>query len=87
MAVGAPGEYPAGIPAKVQPVAEPCGRRRNSICNRKNVILKPWEAFPAFSYWLWTFKCRNNKSGEHGIFREVSEQTRPGASKHFSVSK
>jgi methionine biosynthesis protein MetW len=44
-------------------------------------------AFPAFSYWLWTFKCRNNKSGEHGIFREVSEQTRPGASKHFSVSK
>jgi SAM-dependent methyltransferase len=44
-------------------------------------------AFPAFSYWLWTFQCRNNKSGEPGIFRDVSEQTRPGATRHFSVSK
>ncbi len=35
-------------------------------------------AFPAFCYWLWTFDCCNHKSAEPDLFREVSEQTRPG---------
>jgi SAM-dependent methyltransferase len=44
-------------------------------------------AFPAFSYWLWTFQCRNDKSANLNIFDEISHQTRPGAVKHFSISK
>lgn len=44
-------------------------------------------AFPAFSYWLWTFQCSNDKSSTPGIYHRVSEQTRPGSKKAFSVSQ
>lgn len=35
--------------------------------------------FPFFCYWLWTFDCRNQKSKRAQMFREISEQTRPGS--------
>jgi SAM-dependent methyltransferase len=44
-------------------------------------------AFPAFCYWLWTFDCRNEKTGRADIFQEVSGQTRPGSKSHFTAVK
>jgi SAM-dependent methyltransferase len=43
-------------------------------------------AFPAFCYWLWTFDCRNEKSGRD-IYQELSSQTRPGSKSHFTAIK
>ena len=42
-------------------------------------------AFPFFCYWLWTFDCRNQKSKDAQMFNEVSEQTRPGSERRFTV--
>jgi len=44
-------------------------------------------AFPAFCYWLWTFECRNEKTGRTDIFQDVSAQTRPGSESHFTAIK
>lgn len=44
-------------------------------------------AFPAFSYWLWNFDCRNEKSKDGDMFSAVSEQTRPGSERRFTVGR
>ncbi|SRR6266704_1227016 len=41
--------------------------------------------FPAFSYWLWNFDCRSQKSKDGDMFEAVSEQTRPGSKRRFRV--
>ena len=41
--------------------------------------------FPSFCYWLWTFDCRNQKSKDLDMFSNVSEQTRPGSERRFTV--
>jgi SAM-dependent methyltransferase len=54
----------------------------------RRVIEKSYLAvglFPAFCYWLWTFDCRNQKSKDADMFTEVSEQTRPGSERRFTV--
>jgi SAM-dependent methyltransferase len=43
--------------------------------------------FPAFCYWLWTFDCRNEKTGRADIFQDMSIQTRPGSKSHFTAGK
>jgi SAM-dependent methyltransferase len=41
--------------------------------------------FPSFCYWLWTFDCRNDKTSQADIFRDLSATTRPCSKSQFAA--
>lgn len=74
------------LPAALRKV--PVVRSRIVAGGIRRIIEKSYLAagvFPFFCYWLWTFDCHSKKSEVTQMFKEISEQTRPGSGRRFKV--